>query len=816
MVNFGKQMSRSNIIPIPSKILTQSDCEHTPHTMAPISKNKRKTPEAGSSAAPSKRQKVAAKSSASSKKKRVFSVNALAWKKVDIPEMFDDAEGFYGLEAIEGVDVVKNGDQIEFHAVEDVIKAGDDEDEDEFEGFSDAEPSHTTDQKPSEKPLHKSSNKASTTVNNLKEATDIAAELNLGEKTEEVGEKEVEPKAQKGQDAKSKKEKKKEKKEQKKMLGPVAEDPALSSNVFSALGDAPQPAEDDLDMSAWVALDLSPDMVSALARLKFSKPSAIQAAAIPEIIAGHDVIGKAATGSGKTLAFGIPIVEKWLESNNTEQAQEPEQEQGDSSSDKVPLALIISPTRELAHQIMNHIKELCAGLQAQPYVCAVTGGLSVYKQQRQLAKADIVVGTPGRLWEVLSSSNSLMASFKQIQYLAVDEADRLLSDGHFKEAEEILKALDRHTVDEDGEEEKKLSPRQTLVFSATFNKGLQQKLAGKGKNNLLSDEESMEYLLKRLNFREENPNFIDVNPVSQMAEGLKEGMVECGALEKDLYLYALLLLSPNRRSLVFTNSISTARRLTPMLQNLKLNVLPLHSQMAQKARLRSVEKFAAAKPGTSSILIATDVAARGLDIPGIDQVIHYHVPRTADMYVHRSGRTARAQCSGLSIILCAPEEVTPMRRLAAKVHHEQAVRKKYVIRTIDVDRRVAQRLKPRVELAKRITDAVLAKEKGGKDDDWVRKAAEDLGVEYDSEELEKSGSWGGRGSQKKKKQKEAMQIGKAELGAMRAQLRDLLSRRVNTGVSERYITDGRVDVDELLKGVTGDFLGRVDALDVDF
>lgn len=238
--------------------------------------------------------------------------------------------------------------------------------------------------------------------------------------------------------------------------------------------------------------------------------------------------------------------------------------------------------------------------------------------------------------------------------------------------------------------------------------------------------------------------------------------------------------------------------------------------MAQKARLRSVERFAAAKPNTASILIATDVAARGLDIPGIEQVIHYHVPRTADMYVHRSGRTARAQSSGLSIILCAPEEVTPMRRLAAKVHHQQAVRKKYVIRTLDVDRRVAQRLKPRVELAKKITEAVLAKEKGSKDDDWVRKAAEELGVDYDSEELDKSGSWGGRGSQRKKKQREAMQISKAELGAMRAQLRELLAKRVNTGVSERYITDGRVDVDELLKGAAGDFLGKVDALDVDF
>ncbi|KAF3357148.1 hypothetical protein VdG1_05948 [Verticillium dahliae VDG1] len=574
-----------------------------------------------------------------------------------------------------------------------------------------------------------------------------------------------------------KQEKKKEKLEQKIKAQPVKKDAALENNVFSTLEEAEDDAE-DLDMSEWMGLNLSPATIATIRRLKFTKPTTIQSAAIPHIQAGHDVIGKASTGSGKTLAFGIPIVDKWLEKNGEE--QESAMETDDAPEAKAPLALIISPTRELAHQIMNHIKDLCAGLSKQPYVCSVTGGLSVYKQQRQLAKADIVVGTPGRLWEVLSTNMTVMESFKKIQYLVVDEADRILSEGHFKEAEEIFKALDRNVTEEDDEDEQTLSPRQTLVFSATFHKGLQQKLAGKGKFGLVSEEESMEYLLKRLNFREEKPEFVDVNPVSQMAEGLKEGMIECGAMEKDLYLYALILLNPNRRSLVFTNSISTVRRLTPMLANLNLNALPLHSQMPQKARLRSVERFTSTKPGTTSILIATDVAARGLDIPGIDQVIHYHVPRAADMYVH----------------------------------HEQAGKNKYLIRTVDVDRKLASRLKPRVDLAKKLADAVLAKEKGGKDDDWVKKAADELGVEYDSEELEKSGQWGGRGSQRKKKQEAARGVSKAEMGVMRAQLRELLSKRVNAGVSERYITGGKIDVEELLRGAKGDFLGHVDGLDI--
>jgi ATP-dependent RNA helicase DDX24/MAK5 len=216
-----------------------------------------------------------------------------------------------------------------------------------------------------------------------------------------------------------------------------------------------------------------------------------------------------------------------------------------------------------------------------------------------------------------------------------------------------------------------------------------------------------------------------------------------------------------------------------------------------------------------SILIATDVAARGLDIPGVDQVVHYHVPRAADAYVHRSGRTARAQQSGMSILLCSPDEVTPTRRLAAKVHQDLVKKKKYMIHTIDLDRKLVSRLKPRLVLAKKLADAALAKEKGSKEDEWMKGAAEELGVEYDSEELEKASRWGGRGNGRKKKEKETRSITKAEMGAMRAELRELLSKRVNTGVSEKYITGGRVNIEELLQGAGGEFLGKIDGLDFD-
>jgi ATP-dependent RNA helicase DDX24/MAK5 len=289
---------------------------------------------------------------------------------------------------------------------------------------------------------------------------------------------------------------------------------------------------------------------------------------------------------------------------------------------------------------------------------------------------------------------------------------------------------------------------------------------------------------------------------------------------QDLYLYSLLLYHSNQRTLIFTNSIHSVRRITPMLQNLNLHAHALHSQMAQKARMRSIERFSSPK-ATRSILVATDVAARGLDIGGVQLVIHYHLPRAADMYVHRSGRTARAEASGSSILLCAPEEVVGMRRLVAKVHAQNALtgggsKSKYYMRSLDMDRRVVARLKPRLTLAKKIADSTLAKEKKGHDDEWLKTAAEELGVEYDSEEFDAAGGGRkGRGTGRKQKEKEARAMTKGELGALRGELKSLLAQRVNVGVSERYLTSSTVDINALLKGTRGDFLGKVEGIGMD-
>lgn len=766
-----------------------------------------------------KRQKVEqpspaerpAKKMKTSNSKQPVRLDNLPWKEVNMPDRMDDYEGFFGLEEIDDVDVLRDDStgMVSYMSRHEPKATESDEypsDGEEFTGFDDDEDDAEVPE-PASVPADE-------------------VEAKKGGKEEDVPEPESVP----ADEVKAKKEKKekKAKPEPKSKAQKEATEKAAApapSGAFSGLDNADD--SEDTDTSAWLPLKLSPDTMSALAKLKFSKPSTIQSEAIPEILEGHDVIGKASTGSGKTLAFGIPILERFLDLKQRGVRQKDEH--------KWPLALVLSPTRELAHQLSAHLQALCnGGLFQGPSIATITGGLSVQKQQRQLKDADIVVGTPGRLWEVISDGHGFMDSLKHLQFLVVDEADRLLSEGHFKEVEEILNILDRQVVDSENPDPASGIPqsqaptqseRQTLVFSATFDRGLQKKLSGKAKpgGDLMSNKESMEYLLKKVNFREQTPKFIDVNPVTQMASGLKEGMIECGGTEKDLYLYTLLLHYRKSRTLVFCNSISAVRRITPFLQNLDLPAVAIHSGMIQKARLRSVERFKDTKGGAAPILIATDVAARGLDIPDVQLVVHYHLPRAADVYVHRSGRTARAGQQGTSILICGPEEVNGTRRLIAKVHAKSSVaadddnlaaKQGYFIRSLDMDRRIVSRLRPRAQLAKKLADMTTAKSKRSKEDDFMRAAAEELGVDYDSEEFEKQAPGRhGRGSGRRKKEKESSEITKGEAAAMRAELKDMLRQRVNVGVSEKYITSGRVDVEELLRqqemgqGKTGEFLG---------
>ncbi|OQD81034.1 hypothetical protein PENANT_c030G11641 [Penicillium antarcticum] len=746
-----------------------------------------------------KKRKKSTKADAAEEDANVFvGVEDLNWKEVALPDRMEDAEGFFGLEEIDGVDIIKgsSGGEIQFRAKsgkprKSILKAPEEGDEDEWTGFSD------------------------------EDSTDKTAHKSPTAEETEVKEDKKHKKEKKKADQKPKEQNEKKKPEQKpKQQKPKKDQSMKGALSFEALEEDED--EDSVDVSAWDELNLSPEIYTSLSKMKFSSPSAIQKASIPAIMDGHDVVGKASTGSGKTLAFGIPIIEHYLDKRG-------KQDKKTEKTGSTPIALVLSPTRELAHQLAKHIGELTANApDTNARIALLTGGLSIQKQQRQLAAADIVVGTPGRVWEILSQGQGLIRKMQKIKFLVVDEADRLLSEGHFKEVEDIVGALDNHqagdikdTDEEATEEEEEPSERQTLVFSATFHRDLQQKLAGKGRwtnGDMLDNKESMEYLLKKLKFREEKPKFIDVNPVDQMAQGLKEGIVECPAMEKDLYLYSVLLYYPKHRTIVFTNSISAVRRVTQLLQALQLPAFALHSSMAQKARLRSVERFSSPTADPSSILVATDVAARGLDIKGIDSVIHYHVPRAADMYVHRSGRTARAGASGKSILICAPEEVVGVARLAAKInakkHKGEGASKKLPLESLDIDRRVVARLRPRINLAKKITDTTIAKEKVNTEDNWLRAAAEDLGVEYDSDDFDQSQGQGrGRGGGRQRREKEASGMTKGEMAGLRAELKHLLSERVNIGVSEKYLTSGRIDVEALLRGEGNKaFLGHLDPL----
>lgn len=443
--------------------------------------------------------------------RKTVPLDELAWAQVAIPGDLDDYEGIYGLEEVDDVEVVRDPETKIL-----TYKASKTKDPEDKKAQQESEPLDNVDRE---------------------EWEGFSSDDTAGDALPEVDAKK--DKQLNGNTG----------------LGDISQ---LGEVPFGGLEDEDLD-EDDVELSAWSDLELSPETLSSLAKLKFTKPTPIQAAAIPEIRAGHDVTGKASTGSGKTLAFGIPILEHFL-------ASEPRQ--STKTTSKVPLALILSPTRELAHQLNAHLTALCTkGKFEGPSIATVTGGLSMHKQKRLLANADIIIGTPGRLWELMSSGHDLNAKLRKIQFLVVDEADRLLSQGHFKELEEILAALDRQeqengdvAVDAEGAPTPK---RQTLVFSATFHKGLQQRLAGKGRpgGDLMNQKESMEYLLQKLNFRDEKPKFIDVNPASQMAERLREGLLECAALEKVSrnYHFAIWKLTFYRISISISSFFSILR-----------------------------------------------------------------------------------------------------------------------------------------------------------------------------------------------------------------------------------------------------------------
>ena len=303
---------------------------------------------------------------------------------------------------------------------------------------------------------------------------------------------------------------------------------------------------------------------------------------------------------------------------------------------------------------------------------------------------------------------------------------------------------------------------------------------------------------------------------------MRESLIECLPTERDLYVYYFVSMYPGT-TLVFCNAIDSVKKLNNYLNNLKISSFQIHSSMSQKNRLRNLEKFQQQAHNNDflnkpTVLLASDVAARGLDIPGIKHVIHYHLPRSADVYIHRSGRTARADSEGVSVMICSPQEAMgPLRKLRKVLSNKSDVRKgrkwQKDVDLLPVEPDIVSQLRERSVLASELADDELATKSLSKDDNWLKKAAEDLGVDFDSEEDNKDVYLA-----RNKTKKINKTLGKQEARNMRHELNELLSKPLRKDLRRSYLTGGLVNLADSLVKNKGhrNIIGhdKVDALDV--
>lgn len=359
---------------------------------------------------------------------------------------------------------------------------------------------------------------------------------------------------------------------------------------------------------------------------------------------------------------------------NEERALDDAQEELIENNSKPLYALILTPTRELAVQVKDHL--VAAAKYTDIHVAAVFGGMAAVKQERILSKCpEIVVATPGRLWELLNEGNAHLNKLENINFLVVDETDRMIEKGHF---EEVAHIIDRLNADSE-----KKAQRQNFIFSATLTltHELPQYLKLKNLNRKRKFQpetahQKLDALIQYFDISQ--PKIVDVTKsehgTTGIAKKIMECRISCSHEHKDLYLYYFLQKHPGR-TIVFCNSIDCVRRLAKLFAILECEPQALHAKMAQRARLKSLERFTKNPTG---LLIATDVAARGLDIPNVEHVIHYQVPRTTENYIHRSGRTARGNKEGIAILLMEPEEVTGYVKLCRALKRGKFINGIYV------------------------------------------------------------------------------------------------------------------------------------------
>ncbi|XP_014646000.1 PREDICTED: ATP-dependent RNA helicase DDX24 [Ceratotherium simum simum] len=430
------------------------------------------------------------------------------------------------------------------------------------------------------------------------------------------------------------------------------------------------------------------------------------------------------------------------------------------------LGLVLTPTRELAVQVKQHIDAVAKFTGIKTAI--LVGGMSTQKQQRMLNRQpEIVIATPGRLWELVKEKHPHLSNLRQLRCLVVDEADRMVEKGHFAELSQLLEMLS----------DSQYNPkRQTLVFSATLTLVHQApaRVLHKKHTKKIDKTAKLDLLMQKIGMRGK-PKVIDLTRSEATVETLTETKIHCETDEKDLYLYYFLMQYPGR-TLVFANSISCIKRLSGLLKVLDVMPLTLHACMHQKQRLRNLEQFARLE---DCVLLATDVAARGLDIPKVQHVIHYQVPRTSEIYVHRSGRTARATSEGLSLMLIGPEDVINFKKIY------KTLKKDEDIPLFPVQTKYMDAVKERIHLARQIEKAEYRNFQACLHNSWIEQAAAALEIELE-EEMYK----GGKADQQEERRRQK------QMKVLKKELRHLLSQPLfQDGLKTKYPTQsGRLPV----------------------
>ncbi|GAA5965985.1 hypothetical protein JCM3765_004143 [Sporobolomyces pararoseus] len=388
---------------------------------------------------------------------------------------------------------------------------------------------------------------------------------------------------------------------------PPAETSKLSNSTAST-SSKPTPSTvlttEERTTATFSSLGLLPALCDACSSLGFTAPSQIQQECIPYALQGKDIIGLAQTGSGKTAAFALPILQAlWEEPQGL-------------------FAVVLAPTRELAYQIADQFTALGSGIGVR--VATIVGGMDTMAQQVALAKKPhVIVATPGRLQDHLENTKGF--SLKSLKFLVMDEADRLLDLDFGPVIDKILKVIPREG-------------RKTYLFSATMTTKVAK--------------------LQRASLRD--PVKLEVSSKYQTVSTLLQYYLLVPLKHKDLHLVHLIHTLSGQTTIIFVRTVMDAQRLSILLRLLSFPAVPLHGQLSQSARLGALNKF---KSGGRSILVATDVASRGLDIPSVDLVVNYDIPTNSKDYIHRVGRTARAGRSGKSVTMVTQYDVELFQRI---------------------------------------------------------------------------------------------------------------------------------------------------------